>query len=92
DPVPGAGGALSKVADGQYIPGIGLGEFLVDVFKPPPSDSVFSHNPDMGIGMHVHADGYPDVARAFDASTDARFDEVRQRMKAFQGRVIETVE
>ena len=88
----GAGTAIENMASGQYVPGIGLGAFFVDLVSPPSSQSVFKCDPGLAANVDVHANGYPKVANAFDASQDPRFDEVKQRMKDFQGRVIDSVE
>lgn len=98
DPVPagnfgrGLGAAFENVAQGKYVPGIGLGSFLVDAVSPPSSDFVYESDPGLGFGMQAHDQGYPDVAQAFDDSSDPRFTDVKESMKKFNGVVIDTTE
>ncbi len=94
DPVPpagnfgrGLGAAFGNVAQGKYVPGIGLGSFLVDAVSPPSSNFVYDSDPGLGLGMGVHDQGYPDVAQSFDESSDARFTDVKESMKKYEGSV-----
>lgn len=85
DPVPAAS-AFRKVAEGEYIPAIGIGAFIADLVNPPSSNATTQDSGGRRV-FDAHINGFDAAARAFDASDDPRFTGVKKSMKNFEGTV-----
>ena len=89
DPVPAAGEAAQiamNALKGKYaVPIVGPLAYAGDVVGKVAPANTFSYDPHDGVGMQVHENDYPVAAQAFDKSDDARFDDVKQSMKKFEG-------